>query len=888
MEVVTTLVRVWESARLVSAAGPGRRGADRVVGGQVMRVAWYRFTATFGRRRGGYLAIVLLIGLAGGIAMGSVAAARRTQASYATFLASTNPSDLSLSLTVFAPDLTRKLERLPGVQRVETASQSVNAFPLGRAGAPIFPPAYRSGEVEGVGSINGLYFGQDRVTVTAGRMADPARAGEFVATAQAERLLGWHVGQVIPMGFYTSAQASEAAFGTAKVRPRRRLNMRLTGTVVFNNEVVLDEVDRFPAFLLFTPALTRPLSTGTGYGLGGEQRGGAAAGNAELYGLRLSDGSRGVPAVEREIVGALPPGTAYSFHVTSIVEGQVDRTVKPEAIALAVFGVIALAAALLIAVQVIARQLQARNTDLEVLRALGASPAMTMGDGLFGVLGAVVLGSLLAAGVAIALSPLSPIGPVRPVYPSPGIAVDSAVLGFGLLALIGGIGAAAAALARRQAPGRARHQERAHASRGSGLARMAASSGAPVSAVAGVRFALEPGHGRTAVPVRSAMSGAILAVLIVVASLTFGSGLSTLISHPALYGWNWTYALASNTDVPPRALSLLARDRSVAGSSGVSFASVQIDGQTVPIIVASTHAQVSPPMLSGHPLEADNQIVLGAATLAQLHKRVGDTVIASYGTPRDAPVYVPPTRLVIVGTATLPAVGSAQALHTSMGTGAIIPTEVEPPALQKFLRSPYPALNGPAMVFARLRAGVSPARGLASLQRIAEAGDKAFTAVPNGVAGGASVQVLRVQYPAEIENYRSIGATPVLLAAGLAAGAVAALGLTLAASVRRRRRDLALLKALGFTQRQLAACVAWQSTIAAAIGVIAGIPLGITLGRWLWILFAHQIYAVPRPTVPALPLACIGLGTLVLANVVAVLPGRYAARTPAALVLRAE
>src|ERR1022692_4939436 len=109
MEVVTTLVRVWESARLVSAAEPGRRGADRAVGGQVMRVAWYCFTATFGRRRGGYLAVVLLIGLAGGIAMGSVAAARRTQASFATFLASTNPSDLSLSLTVFAPDLTKKL-----------------------------------------------------------------------------------------------------------------------------------------------------------------------------------------------------------------------------------------------------------------------------------------------------------------------------------------------------------------------------------------------------------------------------------------------------------------------------------------------------------------------------------------------------------------------------------------------------------------------------------------------------------------------------------------------------------------------------------------------------------------------------------------------------------
>ena len=285
------------------------------------------------------------------------------------------------------------------------------------------------------------------------------------------------------------------------------------------------------------------------------------------------------------------------------------------------FGVIALLAALLLAAQVIARQLQAGNEDREVLRALGASRAMSAGDGLFGILGAVAAGSLLAAGVAIGLSPLSPIGPVRPVYPSPGIAVDPAVLGFGLLVLIGGLAAAAALLARRQAPGRARLQ-RARTSRGSSLARLAAGSGAPVSAVAGVRFALEPGRGRTAVPVRSAMSGAVLAVLIVVATLTFGSGLSTLVSHPALYGWDWNYAITSpNADVPPQALSLLASDRAVAAWSGVIFANAQVDGLTVPVMVAGTHARVTPPLLSGHPLEADNQIVLGVRTARSTARR---------------------------------------------------------------------------------------------------------------------------------------------------------------------------------------------------------------------------------------------------------------------------
>jgi ABC-type lipoprotein release transport system permease subunit len=73
-----------------------------------------------------------------------------------------------------------------------------------------------------------------------------------------------------------------------------------------------------------------------------------------------------------------------------------------------------------------------------------------------------------------------------------------------------------------------------------------------------------------------------------------------------------------------------------------------------------------------------------------------------------------------------------------------------------------------------------------------------------------------------------------------------------------------------------------------AIGVVLGVPLGIAVGRWLWDLFAQEINAVPAPTVPVLQVVVIALGALVLANIVAAVPGRLAARTPTALVLRAE
>lgn len=148
--------------------------------------------------------------------------------------------------------------------------------------------------------------------------------------------------------------------------------------------------------------------------------------------------------------------------------------------------------------------------------------------------------------------------------------------------------------------------------------------------------------------------------------------------------------------------------------------------------------------------------------------------------------------------------------------------------------------------------------------------------------------VLGVQRPAQIVDYRSIGATPELLATGLAAGAVIALALTLIASVRRRRRDIAIMKTLGFTKRMLAAAVVWQATIDGLIGAVIGIPLGILFGRELWTLFARDINAVPQPTVPAIALVLVGVGTLAVAVIAALWPGRSAAKTPPGLVLRSE
>ncbi len=852
---------------------------------QILGVVWYRFRATSRRRWPGYLAIVVLLALIGGVALGAVAGARRTQSFYPTYLAHTNPSDLVVSPNVpgsttanaaYSSILEKKFAHLPDVKHVVDSTYLL-VVPLRKNGTPNPGNALVSAEAAPIGSADGEYFEQDRVTVLEGRMPNPNKTDEFVTDATLAHLVGWHVGEVVPFGAYGVAQF-DSPTGEPTGKTRHPLEERLVGIVAFNNHAVVhDDVDRYVSYALFTPALTRALySKGDFYPY-------------FTYGLKLDHGSRDVAAAEREVIRLLPRGTTYQFYVPSVAEGEVETAIKPESVALGVFGVIAALAALLIAGQLIGRELRTNLDDLYVLRALGADPKMTRADGLFGILGAVLAGSLLAVVVAIGLSPLAPIGAVREVDPAPHVSFDWLVLGLGLAVFIFGLGGVTLALAYWRSPDRAARREQQSVRTGSRIVDATMSSGLPAPAKIGIGFALDPGSGRTSVPVRSALLGTALAVLTVVATLTFGSSLQTLVSHPALYGWNWSYALqsANGGNVPPQVERLLNHDPDVAAWSAFSFANAQIDRQTVPILLESPHAGVTPPILSGHAIEANNQIVLGAATLAQLHKHVGDTVTASYGTPKDAPAYVPPTRLLIVGTATMPAMGNSGSLHPSMGTGALLSTGIEPATMVKALASPYRTLNGPGAFVVRLRGRVSRAAGLASLQRIADDATKDLAAVPNGQGGGLIV-VLSVQRPAEIVNYRSMGATPAILVSALAVGAVVALGLTLIASVRRRRRDLALLKTLGFTKRQLAATTAWQASTAAIVGTIVGVPLGILLGRWLWTLFAHGIHAVPDPTVPTISVTLVALGALILANVIALFPGRIAARTRVALLLRSE
>jgi len=311
-----------------------------------------------------------------------------------------------------------------------------------------------------------------------------------VMTATAARIFGFHVGQVVPMGFYTDAQESQRAFGTPRVPPRLRVDIKLVGIAVFDNAVVQDDIDRAYGFVMLTPALTREVVAMA-----------PSAGAPVGYELQLDHGAGDVPGVEQEVIHLLPPGATSEFHVTARVVSEVELALRPESVALGGFGAIAALVCLVLGAQAVSRQLRGADEDRRVMRALGAGPAATVSDGLIGALGAVVLGSLVAVGVAVGLSPLSPLGPVRPVYPDRGTTFDWTVLGLGLAVLVGVLGAGAVAFCYRGAPHRLVRSQRLTAR--STLPRGAASITTSPRSMTRRCLSCSPGHAPRRCPLRS-------------------------------------------------------------------------------------------------------------------------------------------------------------------------------------------------------------------------------------------------------------------------------------------------------------------------------------------------------------------------------------------------
>ena len=697
-----------------------------------------------------------------------------------------------------------------------------------------------------------------RPILVAGRLADPERPDEAVVDEELAWRHGLRPGASFRVGMYTRAQFGPAGSGVP-VRPEGpAADLRVTGIVRYPDDLLPVAEGRGEAdadessHLLLTPAFWR--------------RHGPDLANYGIYiAVDLHRGPDDLPAfidaVRHRFAGQASVITSQ-FGREGDLALPARRATALETSAFLVFAVLAALAGLLLVGQTLGRQLSLESAEYPTLRALGMTRGQLVGVALVrsAVVGAG--GAVVAMAAAVALAPLTPIGVARRAQLDSEAAADWPMFAAGGLVIAVLVALGAAVPAWRAAGGRGGASGTAvpaASGRPSRVAAALAANGVPPTTVTGVRLALEPGRGRTAAPARAALVGVAAAVCAVTAVAGFEASLRRLARTPAAYGATWDLAVgafASAAAAEPVGRRLLANPAVASMAALTGQMDVQVDGRRITLIAIEERRGSLPPMVieGREPLRPD-EIALGSTTLRGLGKRVGDTVTL-------AAEQRPARRLRVVGRAVLNTPGYDGGI--SQGKGSIVQMEV----FRRLAPSPESAYT--SMFLVRLAPGTDRDRAEAALGR--DVGGFIYTPRPH----------------VDVRNLQRVGGLPGLLAGLVVVLALAMMTHTLVTSVRRRRRDLAVLKTLGFVRGQVAATIAWQATTFAVVALVVGVPLGVAAGRWAWELTAAALGVASGPVVPGAAILAVAAGTLLAANLVAAVPGRAAGRLRPAAALRSE
>jgi len=836
----------------------------------VMLPVWMASRTQLRRRRGATVGLALLVGLAGGVVLVAASGASRTRTAMTRFVAYSRPEDVVVIVNgaqgdpsdpaVFAHGLATRRRVLALPQIAEAGRAPYLFLSPDRAGTQV-------GSINPFGAADDHTFRTiDRPLVLRGRLARVERPDEVVVDDLTAARRHLHVGSRVTMWAFSAQQNEETnATGSGKVPAPEgpRYTFRVVGIVRDPStvsapppDVTRDAIYQSTGGMFLTPAFLRRFAHDAGTPV-------EVLPGMEWFRIRLRHGPADLPAFEQGVRRAVDPGDGQ-VHPGSDIQTAADkaqRSIHLEAIALVTFGGLAAVAALLVVGQALGRQVASDARFNPTLSALGLNRAQLVLVPLVRAAVIAVGGGATAAVVGFALSPLTPIGLARRAEIHPGFSVNVAVLAFGSVCV------AATVLLRALLPAwRAARtlpdagHEQAPARPGLLLGAVAGSGLGP-AAVAGMGMSFERGRG---LAFRTALLGTVVAVAGVVAAVTFGVSLRHLVDHPVEQGWNWdvvvgnphsSEGLMGDPAAGPlhdEMVRLLATNRYVASFAGfVPVDAITVDGHQVDIVgVDSEKGSVFGRIIEGRAPGSADEIVLGRDALAKLHKGIGQSVTAQAGDRR--------ITMRIVGASLQPTAGDLSPRLSRGGATTVA-------ALQRL------GVDVPVLQFAvRYRPGVDTRAARTSL--LDDFGREVLRPYPGGEVG----DLARVDF------------LPSVLAGLLVVLAVGALALTLVGSVRRHRRDLAILKTIGFVRGQVFATVAWQATALAAGALVVGVPCGMAVGRWTWDLVAGGVGSVSPPIVPLVGVLAIGAATLVVANLLAGGPGWAAGRVPPAEVLRAE
>jgi hypothetical protein len=850
------------------------------------------------RRWRSLAALAVALGLGLGVALSVGAAAHRTDTAYERYLDAAEVGDLVINPSIATDEIGAAIEDLPGVQRSTTASLMSAGIVEDAEVVTVEDFLTDTGYVV-FGSRDGRYLDMDRPAVHRGRLADGE--DEVFVTVDAADRLDLDVGDRFPLAFFPSNLAFAPAATVpldAEVPRLGTHEVTVVGIGTLPDESLPDDLYERGVIIVSPDLADR-------YGcLGGVPPIDAAEDEIidvllppgcafayQYWSLALADGAAGTDRAEEAFVARaavlgerLPAvldnvGSYFLISSTTAEEvRRVDDAVRPTVTALTLFAIAAGLATVLTIATVLARLVRGRDAELRSGLALGMTRRQRATAAAVPLLLAAVAGVVVAVAFAAATSPLGPVGEASAIEPHPGFALDPVLLpGATAAALV--LALVVLGLSWRAARRASAAEADDRASGGRLLARV---TRAPSPAAAeGLRAALGRGGGA-----RVVLAGSTLAVAALVAATTFGTNLDRLIDEPERYGWPWDLAAVVGSGyggtLKAEVDQQLGEVDGVAGwGHAATTPDVTVDGVLLTAVVdLGDFDQVE--VVDGRLPQSSDEVALGQITARDLGVEPGDEVqvgggdgLIVQGDVQDDGLTGAETRTAeVTGTVVLPPIGPYEARRADPGQGAFLSSAWLPPGALEAEDSPA------SFVGVQLEEGADPddvldqlggAEGLRSWS--GDADTRTYTGPVR---------------PPQIVDASSMRNGPLAMAGVLVGAMVLALGVSLGLSVRTRRRELAILRAVGFGPRALRATVRWQTLTVLAVGLLVGLPVGVAVGRATWTRFAADLGVDPSAAVPWPWLLVTAAGTIVLGLLAGLLPARSATSAAPASVLHEE
>jgi hypothetical protein len=785
------------------------------------------------RRRWRSLVVVaLFVALAGGLATALIAGARRSSSVVHRYFDTAIPFDV----LVGGQQLERaQLLAIPGVARADRDTYMASRYvdPQGKPGNVINSVVYDRSAID------------PTIRVLAGRLPAADDTSAVLVNEGFEREFGLHLGDTVTVQTWAPRDrpAVEANNYDAPHGPEYRF--RIAAVIRTPDDVVLDQA--------------RAIDVASGYGSSSgmfvpsrfyEAQAKRILSFGEAFDVQLEPGTtvRGFETAARKYLGEYAYFGPPRF---SERRASFDTPVDLETTGLLALGIATAVAGAVVVALLLGAEQRAYESDEEILRTLGATRRQLGTAALLRTLPFAASGAVLAVALAWVLSPLFPIGVGHLLELNRGFDANLAVLVIALVAAISFVAAVAFLLGWRAR----RTGARPAAKTRGGVARALGRGGAPAELVVGTHFAFGDDAGRTTA--RPAVAAGAIALAICVALSLFLASADHLEANGAAHGWPWDAVIGNTNFVMTKAReSAIVHDRRVTDATRARYGQATVGGRSTEVLAYDPGGDAPPELLRGRlPTHAD-EIAPGTKLAHELHVGIGDRVKLSlaeseFSSDSSRPV---DRELTVVGISVPPVMGESE-----FGEVAVVPLSA--------IRAAG-GITDPQLVLARLR---GPDR----------------LAAARGLARDYTPEILLDNVPSRIVNLHRVRSLPLSGALLAALFGTVLLAYTLAVAVRRRLRQLGVLRALGMSSRRVGRVLMWQGVALALAIVVVGLPLGIAFGAVAWRTFAHGLGVATSVTVPWSVLLLIP-AAMAVGVLAAVVPAARARRQPVSELLRVE